>query len=102
MNAVSISQISAQINAHLPATYAAVLAVEATAHDQPGKTKLQTVVDVVLAGAQAAQGVPIPEVQAIAGLASLLVGLLNGWGVFNHGAKPNIPSVPLLSPVPAG
>lgn len=81
-------QVTEVIEKFTPATLAAVLAVEATAKEKPGTTKLQTVVNAVMASAQVASGVPIPSVAAIASLVSLIVGILNATGIFNHGAKP--------------
>jgi hypothetical protein len=96
MSLLTITQkIEQSIASYLPATLAAVLAVEAAAHQLPGTTKLQTVVNVVLAASQAAEGVPVPGVAAIAGLANLLVSILNSTGVFNKGAAPVIPVVPI-------
>ena len=79
------------------------MAVEAASHSVAGQTKLQTVVNAVMAGTQAAEGIPIPSVSAIAGLANLLVTILNSIGIFKHGAAPVIPAVtiPAVTPGPA-
>jgi hypothetical protein len=90
-----VSQIEASIAAFLPTTLAAVLAVEATAHSTPGQSKLQTVLNVVMATTGVAEQVPVPSVAAVAGLANLLVTILNATGVFNHGATP--PVIPVAA-----
>lgn len=92
MSLLSITdQINQEIAKYLPVTLTAVLATETAAHAQAGATKLQNVVNAVMAGTQVAEGVPVPQVAAIAGLANLLVTLLNSFGIFNHGAPPAIP-----------
>lgn len=87
-----INQIDSAALANLPLAFNAVTAIEAAAKPLPGESKAQLAANVVLAGAAAAQGVPIPAVQAVSGLVALIVSILNATGVFNHGPKFSAPA----------
>jgi hypothetical protein len=100
-----VNQIEASIAKFLPSTLTAVLATEGAAHNVAGATKLQNVVNAVIAGTAVVEAEsPAPSVAAIAGLANLLVTILNYTGVFKHGAPPAVPVMPIppvtLAPVP--
>lgn len=80
--------ISTEALAYAPLALQAVTGIEAAAAHLPGDTKAQIAVNIVLAAAQVAEGVPVPQVQAVAALVSLFVGILNATGLFSHKATP--------------
>jgi hypothetical protein len=83
----AIGKISALTLQYAPQALGAIAAIESAAKELPAATKEQVVVNVVLAAAQQAEGLPIPEVSEVASLAALFVGILNSTGIFSHGSK---------------
>jgi len=80
-----VNQINASTMAYAPGVLGSVIAVENAVHQSvPGTDKKQLIVNAIDAGAKAAQGVPIPEVQGIAALVDLFVNILNATGLFHH------------------
>jgi hypothetical protein len=79
----------AAVMQYAPLALSAVTGVEAAAASLPGATKSQIAVSVILAAAQTASAVPVPEVQAIAALVAMFVGILNASGIFKH-SKPAV------------
>lgn len=67
---------------YLPSVLAAVVGVESAIGSQPGATKKQVALMIILAGAKGAESVPNPEVQAVGGLVDTVVSTLNASGVF--------------------
>jgi len=85
----TVNKINAATLTYAPAVLQGVIGVEAAvAPDVPGQTKQQLVVNAIDAGAKAAEGVPIPEVQGIATLVDLFVQILNSAGLFKHASTP--------------
>jgi hypothetical protein len=80
----TINQITTEALNYAPLLLNAVTSIESAAAHLPGETKAQLAVNIVMAAAQTATAVPIPSVQAVAGLVSLVVGLLNASGLFKH------------------
>jgi len=91
MNPV-ISAIDTQVLNYAPAVLAGVQAAEMTAASGP--SKFQAVLAGILAGSQAAEAIPIPNVQGIAALVNLSVTILNMLGAFSHKPKPVAPATP--------
>jgi hypothetical protein len=87
--------ISSEALVYAPLALNAVQGIEAAAAATPGETKSQIAINIVLAAAQTAAGVPIPTVAAVGSLVSLIVGILNFTGVFSHKAKPQAPPPPV-------
>ena len=69
---------------YAPAILTGIIAVEQAAKGLPGDSKASIVINTIAAGAQAAQGVPVPSVQGIAALVNLMVAILNAAGLFKH------------------
>jgi len=84
----TIDQINAETLKYAPGILQGVIAVEAAAKGLPGQTKSELVVNTILAGATAAQAIPVPQVQGIAALVALFVAILNAAGLFRHKAAP--------------
>jgi hypothetical protein len=82
--ASQINNVTAQTLTYAPIALNAVTSIEAAAAHLPGTTKSQIAVNMILAGATAAEGVPVPSVQAAAALVSLFVGILNATHIFSH------------------
>lgn len=70
---------------YTPAVIAGVQAAEASSAD--GATKQEAVVNAILAGSQAVESVPNPNVAGIAALVNLTISILNALGLFKHKAK---------------
>ncbi len=83
----TVDQINTETVKYAPAVLQGVLAVEAAAKGLPGQAKQQLVVDAIVAGATAAQAVPVPAVQGVAALVNLFVAILNAAGLFKKGKK---------------
>lgn len=81
----TISAITTQTLTYAPAVIAGVQAAETTGAS--GTSKLQAVVNGVLAGSQALEGAPNPDVAGIAALVNLFVSIFNATGIFGHKAK---------------
>lgn len=83
-------KLAENLTALAPAILSTMIAVEQSAHQLPGATKAQMVINAVLAGSQelGAQQVS-PKVTAVATLVTIFAGILNSLHVFNHGAAPN-------------
>jgi precorrin-4 methylase len=99
----TIAQIDATTLQFAPQVFAGVTAVEAAAAGLPGQTKAEIVINSVIAGAHAAEGVPIPSVAGIAALVELFVTMLSATGIFKHKAKPapNAAQVVTVHPIAA-
>lgn len=98
MNLINtLDQATNQTMVYAPLALSAVTSIEQAAAQLPGETKSQMAVNIILAGAAAAQNVPIPSVEAAATLVSIFVGILNATGVFKHKAK----TAPATPPPPA-
>jgi len=69
------------ILAYLPVVLQTVTSVEASVQ-APGATKKQIAMNIITAGAQAAEKIPEPVVQQIGSLVDTVVAALNGNGVF--------------------
>ena len=84
---------------YAPMAMAAVKAVEAEVGASDGADKKALVIAYVLAASHAGQNVPIAQVQAIAGVVNLIVGMLNLSGVFGKTTAsvdvPNIAAAPV-------
>lgn len=78
----TISAITTQTLTYAPAVIAGVQAAETTGAS--GTSKLQAVVNGVLAGSQALEGAPNPDVAGIAALVNLFVSIFNATGIFSH------------------
>lgn len=78
----AVSMIDTQVATYAPAVIAGVQAAEHSGAS--GNDKKQAVIDAVLAGSQAAEGAPVPQVAAIAGLVNLVVSIFNSLGIFKH------------------
>jgi flagellar biosynthesis protein FliQ len=78
--AATISQIDSATLTYAPQILAGVTAIETA--DMPGTSKAQVVTNIVLAGAQVAEGVPVPTVQGIGLLITLFVSILKANGLF--------------------
>lgn len=83
-----IQNINDQTLKYAPSVLATVAAVESAAAGLPGQTKADIALNIVMAGAAGASNVPIPQVQSIASLISLFVGILNATGIFRHKTPP--------------
>ena len=70
---------------YLPSVLATVVAVEGAIGSQPGATKKQVAMNILTAGATAAQKIPNADVAAVAGLVDTVVTTLNASGVFTKG-----------------
>jgi hypothetical protein len=66
---------------YFPVVLQTVTAVEASVQ-APGATKKQVAMNIITAAAQAAEKIPEPVVQQIAGLVDMVVASLNTAGVF--------------------
>ncbi len=88
----TVDQINTETAKYAPAVLQGVLAVEQAAKGLPGQTKEQLIVDAIVAGANAAQNVPIPQVQGIAALVALFVTIFNAAGLFRHKAPASEPT----------
>jgi hypothetical protein len=96
VNPTLTNQISAEALVYAPLALNAVQGIEAAAAATPGATKSEIAVNIVLAAATAAEGVPVPAVSAIASLVALLVSAANAFGVFKHKAPaPAPPAAPV-------
>jgi hypothetical protein len=84
----TLNNISAQTLAYAPVALSAISSVEAADAAIPGVTKKQIAVNMILAGSQIAEGVPVPSVAAAGLLINLLVSILNATGIFSHKAAP--------------
>jgi hypothetical protein len=82
----TIGTISTQTLTYAPAILAGVQAAEQSTVS--GADKKQAVVNAVIAGARAAEGVPNPQVAGIATLIDLFISILNATGVFSHKSAP--------------
>jgi len=82
----TVSQIDSASASYAPAVLAGVIGVEQAAAALPGETKLQLVVNTILAGSAAGASLPIPAVAGISALVNLFVQILNLAGVFGHAA----------------
>jgi hypothetical protein len=89
----TVNQIDQASATYAPAVLTGVLAVEKAAAGLPGETKSQLVVNTIVAGATAAEGVPVPAVQGIAALVALFCTILNAAGIFKP--KPAPAAAPL-------
>jgi len=67
---------------YAPLVLESVKEVEAAIGAGNGQSKRQLLLAYVLAAIHAGENVPIAQVQAIAGVIDIIVGLLNGLGVF--------------------
>jgi hypothetical protein len=77
---------------YAPYALAGAQAVEAAVGAGNGADKKQLVIAGILAGAHAGETVPVPQVQAIAGVVDIVVGTLNAAGLL--GKTPTPVSVP--------
>lgn len=83
-------KLAENITAYAPAILSTMIAVEQSAHQLPGATKTQMVINAVLAGSQELGSQQLgPKVAAVATLITIFAGILNNLHVFNHGAAPN-------------
>jgi hypothetical protein len=82
----TITNIDTQTIRYAPAIILGVQAAEAAgvATGATGDQKAAAVLAGILAGARVAEGIPVPQVAAIAGLIDLTVSIFNALGVFNH------------------
>lgn len=80
----TIAAITTQTLTYTPAVIAGVQAAETSLASGPSKQ--QAVINAILAGSQAAEGVPNPNVAAIAALVNLTVSIFNALGLFKHKA----------------
>lgn len=102
--AASLNAINTDILQYLPLATQTVAAVEAaTKGAVPGTTKLTMSLNIIQALAQSASAAApgSPNVQAIAGLASLVTGIVqafNATGVFSHSATTPAVTVPVPAP----
>ena len=72
---------------YLPVVISAVTSIEAAFKGTPGETKKQIALDIIKAGATAAEQIPEAHVQQVAGLIDTVVGVLNKSGLFTTTAK---------------
>ena len=79
----TIGKITTGVNDYFPAVLAGVQAAESVP-GASGPNKLQAVVNGVLGTTGALANNSNPNVAAIAGLTSLVVGILNELGLFSH------------------
>lgn len=95
----TIVAIDQSVLSYAPAAIVAVQAAEIT--NASGATKLQSTVSTILAGSQALESAPNPNVAGIAALVNLVVSIFNATGMFNHKTKtvsaPPTPSLPVSS-----
>ena len=85
----TVNKITAGTMAYAPGVLQSMLAVEAAVHPSvPGVTKKEIILDAIMAGAHGAESIPIPQIQAIAGLIDLFASILNSLGIFKHHAAP--------------
>ena len=83
----TVADITAQTMNFAPAVIGGIHAAEVSGAS--GADKKQAVIDGILAGAKAAENIPIPQVSAIAGMIDLFVSIFNSLGLFKH--KPSTP-----------
>jgi hypothetical protein len=76
------AHITTDVLTYTPIALTAVQEVEAAAASLPGATKNAIATAVVLASAKAATAVPVPPVQAVGALISLIVTIFNATGIF--------------------
>jgi hypothetical protein len=100
----TINQIDTQAATYAPAAIVGIQAAEAAglATGATGQQKAQAVLDGILAGARVAEGVPVPQVAAIAGLIDLCVSIFNALGVFNHHTATPVRQAPAQIVPPSG
>lgn len=77
-----VNVITTQTLAYAPAVLAGIQAAELSAASN--ETKLQSVVNGVLAGSGALESSTNPEVAGIAALTNLFVSIFNATGIFSH------------------
>lgn len=92
----TVTQIDTQTLQYAPAVLAAIQAAELSG--QSGSNKKQAVLDGVLKGAQVAENIPIPQVQAIAGMVDMFVSIFNSLGIFKK-SNPVPMNQPVLQPL---
>lgn len=80
----TVNTITSDTLVYAPAVLAGVQAAEVSA--APGTTKLQAVVNGVLAASQAGEAVPNATVAGISMLVNLVVSIFNATGLFSHKA----------------
>lgn len=78
----TIAAITSNTLSYAPAVVAGVQAAEITGAS--GATKQQAVINGILAGSQALEIAPNPNVAAIAALINLFVSIFNATGIFHH------------------
>jgi hypothetical protein len=78
----TVAAITTDTLTYTPAVIAGVQAAEVTGASGP--TKLQAVVNGVLAGSAALEATPNSNVAAIAALTNLIVSIFNATGIFSH------------------
>lgn len=72
----------------LPSILTAVKSVETAIGSGNGASKKAIVISAIQAGAQASEGIPIPQVQAIGAIIDSVVTAFNKSGVFSKSALP--------------
>jgi hypothetical protein len=94
---VNLNSILQDIEAYLPLTLKAIVAVEQTVTaEKAGASKKQVVLDIVQTAAKVAEGVPVAPVAALGAITDAVVGILNSTGLFSHS-----PAAPAPTPTPA-
>jgi hypothetical protein len=83
--AVTINAVATDIERYTPLAIHAVQQVEMILQHAPSQTKLNTAIAVISATAAASETIPIPEVQAVGGLVSLIAGLVQA--LYPHKTK---------------
>ena len=82
----TVTDITTQTMNFAPAVIGGIQAAEAAGAS--GENKKQAVIDGILAGAKAAENIPVPQVAAIAGMIDLAVSIFNSLGRFKHAPAP--------------
>lgn len=91
MNITStVHAIDAETLTYMPIVVAGMQAAELSTAG--GQTKKQAVLDAIVAGAEVGEGIPVPQVAAIASMIDLFASIFNALGLFHR--KPAAPLSP--------